>query len=366
MSKILITADLHFGVTGKTKDIIWACQNLRQYAQEQNIHTVLVLGDMFHDRKTLDIDVLTESYRFFDDTKHKFNQTWITFPGNHDMYLRHSWDVCSPLILDKLITYIDTVKHLQINDQRFAIVPFITYEHAYINVLRATERKSSEDDILLTHIGTTSAILNSCFLLKEWSEINLNKTKFKRCYTGHFHCYQQVGAKTWYPGSLIPFKFDEGSVPHGFIELDLETMEQTFVDVFEYGRMKGQTNLPPQFMTITVEQIENMSLDEIKGNNIKVIMDKEMSSSEKEEVKVLLERQGAHNVKWMDMVEKFETPQQIANASLDRQDVFRSWLELDSKNAEGLDKSILLQLNKDITSEGDREYAIESKTASDD
>jgi hypothetical protein len=66
------------------------------------------------------------------------------------------------------------------------------------------------------------------------------------------------------------------------------------------------------------------------------------------------------------MVEKFETPQQIANASLDRQDVFRSWLELDSKNAEGLDKSILLQLNKDITSEGDREYAIESKTASDD
>jgi hypothetical protein len=143
-------------------------------------------------------------------------------------------------------------------------------------------------------------------------------------------------------------------------------MEQTFVDVFEYGRMKGQTNLPPQFMTITVEQIENMSLDEIKGNNIKVIMDKEMSSSEKEEVKVLLERQGAHNVKWMDMVEKFETPQQIANASLDRQDVFRSWLELDSKNAEGLDKSILLQLNKDITSEGDREYAIESKTASDD
>ncbi len=215
MSKIAITADIHFGVQGRTTDILWACKVLREYCKIFNISTVIILGDLYHNRSSIDIDIMCVTANFFEECAEKYDQKWIVFPGNHDMYLRHSWEVTSLVPLRKHLTVIEDVKLLTLDDKRFWILPFIQHERSYMKVLKAIEQQYEKGDILLTHIGVRGAILNTCFLLKDWSHVEFEHSKFERVYTGHFHSSQNVNEKVWYPGSLIPFKFDEGDVPHG-------------------------------------------------------------------------------------------------------------------------------------------------------
>ena len=63
-------------------------------------------------------------------------------------------------------------------------------------------------------------ILNECFLLQNWNIVEFSNSKFDRIFTGHFHCHQKVGNNVWYPGSPIPFRFDEGASEHGFLIYD--------------------------------------------------------------------------------------------------------------------------------------------------
>lgn len=235
MSKIAITSDIHFGVPGRLNDILWACRTIREYCYAAGIDTVLVLGDLFHDRRSLDIEVLSHVSRFFEQTTDDYHQQWIVFPGNHDMFLRHSWDINSLTPLRKHLTVIEDVKVLQIDETRFWVLPFITYEKSYMRVLKAIQSKAQEGDNLLTHIGIRGATMNTCFLLQNWSIIDFEEFAFHKVYTGHFHNKQQIGENVWYPGSPIPFKFDEGDVAHGFYCLDLDTDTHKFINIWKAG-----------------------------------------------------------------------------------------------------------------------------------
>ena len=60
--KIIITADIHNGVPKRLDDCIWSMRTIRNYAYENDIGVILILGDLFHDRYSLDIDILTQVY----------------------------------------------------------------------------------------------------------------------------------------------------------------------------------------------------------------------------------------------------------------------------------------------------------------
>ena len=79
MANIAITADIHLGLTGRLQDTIYALKTIRAYCQLAKVDMVLILGDLFHDRKYLEIDVLNEAAEFFDESKTKFGQTWVVF-----------------------------------------------------------------------------------------------------------------------------------------------------------------------------------------------------------------------------------------------------------------------------------------------
>jgi len=112
MAKLLITADIHAGVPNRLNDILWSCRVMREHAKRAGIEVVLVLGDLYHDRSSLDIEVLSRLCDFFAETKEEYGQQWITFPGNHDMFLRHSWRINSLHVMRKYMTVIETTKIL--------------------------------------------------------------------------------------------------------------------------------------------------------------------------------------------------------------------------------------------------------------
>lgn len=359
MSKIIFAADFHYGVVGRLSDIDLASRIIRAYAQHNDIHMVVILGDLFHDRQSLDIEVLSTVCTFMEEAA-AMGQEWIVFPGNHDMFLRHSWDINSLIPLRKHLTVIDTVKLLQFDEQRFWVVPFITYEKSYMRVIKHIEQQCQEGDKLLTHIGVRGSILNTCFLLKDWSFVHFENTKFKRVYTGHFHTPQQTGDKVWYPGSPIPFKFDEGDVPHGFLVYDTETDSHEFVNIWDAGKTYfPDTVLPPQFMTVASSEVGELTADDVHNNLVRIALEREMSDDEKNGIKTHLVGLGARSIRWLNSTTKIEAADKQDDVTGEAKNLFAAWVGKDQKGTKELDVSILLQLNNEIAAEGDEAYTIE-------
>ena len=361
MSKIAITADFHFGFAGKLQDILWSCRVIREYCKLAKIDTVLVLGDLYHNRVATDIDVNSHVCRFFEEAKDDYQQQWITFPGNHDMFLRHSWEINSLTALRKHLTVIEDVKILQLDNRRFWVLPFITYEKAYMRVVNAIVKhpEFKEDDSLLTHIGVRGATLNTCFLLKDWSIVDFERFPFHRIYTGHFHSKQQIGENVWYPGSPIPFKFDEGDIPHGFYVYDLEEDSHKFINIWKAGaKFFPDEVAPPQFVTLLDELLDQKTEEDVKNCMVRVVLQKDYTEDFKKEIRKRLLNLGARTVRWMKFKQKSEINENAKKPIL-RQNLFRTWLDKDSKRSKNLDDKILTRLNNEIIVEGDELYSIE-------
>lgn len=362
MSKVVITADIHFGVAGKLLDTLWACRVIRKYCELANIDTVLVLGDLYHNRQAIEIDVNSHVCMFFEEAKDQFKQQWVVFPGNHDMFLRHSWDINSLTPLRKHLTVIEGVKLLTLDDRRFWVLPFITYEKAYMRVLKAiiNHPEFKVGDNLLTHVGIRGATLNTCFLLKDWSVVDFEGLPFHRIYTGHFHSKQQIGENCWYPGSPIPFKFDEGDIPHGFYVYDLEADSHKFINIWKAGsKFFPDEQAPPQFVTLLDELLEQKTEEDIRNCMVRVVLQKDHTADEKSQIRQRLFDMGARAVRWMDLKQTPQVVKDEVNKPILRGNLFQSWLDNDSKGQKGLDSKILNRLNSEIVLEGDELYAVE-------
>jgi hypothetical protein len=224
-----------------------------------------------------------------------------------------------------------------------------------MEVLRKVEEHYKEGDVLLTHVGIKSATLNTCFLLKSWSVVDFSDSKFKWVYTGHFHTMQKVGDNVWYPGSLIPFKADEGDVDHGFFVLDTETMQHQFVSI--WAGVERTEDVPPQFLTLDDDSLENRQAD-VKGNIVRVALSREYTVNQLHEIQEKLKAQGARQVRWMQLSSSEETQDLEAadNMAATASDMFTDYVNQDPQRPKELDLELLSRLNLEIVTLGDQRY----------
>ncbi len=362
--KICITADIHVGVTGRLHDIMWSLRKIRSHCAENGIKKILVLGDLLHDREHIRSDDLNALVNFLIQTDEEYGIELISFPGNHDMYLKNSWDINSLKPLTRYLTTHHKVTKINIGGVRFWIIPFIHYEDKFMKTLDIVSKKHKEGDVLLTHIGVKSAILNTCFLLKSWSIVDFTNCPFDRVYTGHFHTHQKVGENVWFPGSPIPFKFDEGDVDHGFFIFDTETREHEFVSIWaDAENFEDGKNIPPQFMTLTDEALDELGPEDIKNNIIRIDRSKEYTHNQSMELREKLHKLGARDVKFMSASSK-ESRESIELAkatAASTSELFDRFLEADKDGVKDLNKNILKKFNDEIIAEGDKRYVVESE-----
>jgi len=351
--RIAITADIHVGVPGRLNDIMWALIKIRQHCIDNGIKYIVILGDLLHDREQVRVEDLNALVSFLIDTDEKFNIKIITFPGNHDMYLKNSWDINSIKPLTRYLESHHRVSKIILEDTRFWIVPFIHYESDYMKVMDSINKKHQEGDILLTHIGVKNAVLNACFLLKSWSVVDFTDSPFERIYAGHFHLTQQVG-KVWYPGSPIPFKFDEGDSAHGFFVYDTKLKTHEFVNLLA----SNDEYKPPQFKTIDDASIDSLDEAMIRGNIIRVALGHDYTNNQLSELRKTLHNLGAKDVRWMNLASKDEkeTVAAVSTTVAAASQLFGRFLETGAEDLHGLSKSLLIKLNVDIMADADRRY----------
>lgn len=347
MSKIVLTADIHLDYRDRLNDTVAALDVVSDYMTENKIDYAIILGDLFNDRSAVSTDATNAAYKFFKKV-HEKGQSWSALLGNHDIFYKYSWKIHSLKPLEDYLTVYDKQCLIKIYDQRFWVLPYIHDEEVYMKVLNLILEKSTKDDVLLTHVGVNGATLNECFLHKNWSFISFEDVDM-RVYSGHFHCHQQVGKNLWYPGSLIPFRFDEGLVDHGFLVYDTETGEHEFVKIFDHF---SEDQKPPDFVTILDDTLEELEESEVRGNNVKISLKREYTNDERVQIREKLEKMGAISISWTKVTEG----EVILNEDLDGDaelslnnpnKLLGVWLKHD--NPEWIDRDLIMKLNVEVT-----------------
>ena len=332
--KVLISADWHFGYPNRLSDHEWAFNAMLSYCIANDVKYFIILGDLIDDRRFVTHDVSNKLVELLKKAKNS-GVNVITFPGNHDMFWRFSWKTNAIGPYSEHLTLIDYVGHFNIGNRKFWVLPFIEHENIYQKALMEIDRLASDDDVLLTHIGVSEAVMNVAFLLQNWSVVSFEDTKFSKVFTGHFHCHQKVGKKTWYPGSPFAFRYDEGVVEHGFLVYDTVSGDHDFVNIYDVGLKETQ---PPEFITIDKDDVDS---DFISGNNVKVMLG---ADDDEDEIRSKLREAGARNISFTKVAEK-PVDFSVVGA-VNSNDMFQAWLDFDKPV--GYDNDTLIALNKEI------------------
>jgi DNA repair exonuclease SbcCD nuclease subunit len=363
--KIALVADVHFGLQGRTDDILYSMRAIREYNRNNGIETWIILGDLFHDRRGVAWDVIGKVSKFFEETTEKYGQNVISTIGNHDMFMKNEWTYHSMSALKGVLKVIDDIALIKVGDQRFRIIPFIHYEDVFMGVVNSIlkDKDTARDDIILTHCGVKDASLNECFLLKYWSVVDFTDVPHK-VFTGHFHCHQQVGDNLWYPGSPLAFNFSEGMVDHGFIVYDTESGDHEFVSLQSASQSVAEedrvlfpaSGKPAKFITVTDDLLRDQSmlnLVDLPGNNVRIAISRDYSKEEISDIRNTLMGKGAKNVTLMRLKEQEVelSDEERSGLSVGKpEELLRVWLEKDKPDH--ISKDLLLSLNKAVIEEG--------------
>jgi DNA repair exonuclease SbcCD nuclease subunit len=347
---------------------------MRRYAMANDIDNVIVCGDLFHDRVNIGIDVGNAIYHQLMKNV-EAEQDWYCFDGNHDMFLKNSWEISSLRVLTKIDNFHywnGVTQHIKFGgtsgERVFHIIPFVHYESKYMEILKTVEDQAGPDDVLLTHIGVNGATLNECFLLKNWNIVNFTNSKFKRVFVGHFHCHQIVGENVWYPGSPIPFRFDEGVVPHGFLIYDLATNAVEFKEIMETSKQWPDLyeTRPPEYLTIVDEDLKRC-FGLIPKNHIRVQLSRQYTHNELQNIRTALEgKLQARSVSFVIPKQDVDEDDVLQNQLEDlgsSEAAFKSWLLIDQPK--DIDDPLVWQCFKQVQDEADERIAI-LEEASDD
>jgi DNA repair exonuclease SbcCD nuclease subunit len=356
--KYLVTADWHAGVPQKLSYTIWAANVILRYAIQNDIEHVFILGDLFHDRVNLNVEVFDAVYKFFNQDEAKGVQ-FYAFPGNHDMFLKNSWDIVSIKPLEKLIHVMTDVKKLKIDGETFWILPFVHREEEYMSELGKLEKQCKDGDVLLTHIGVNGAKLNECFLLKNWSFVTFGKSKFDVVFAGHFHCHQSVGKNVTYPGSPVAFRFDEGLVPHGFIIYDSDDRSVQFIDIRNACPSVMESQSPPLYLTAIDSDVMGKPAEFFKGNLVRLVLTQDYTKDELAKLESSVRERGAIGVSWVKPKEADVEIDAARKSEIDMQAPARlleQWVEKDKP--EGIDRRLLAKLNEQIIQEAEERISV--------
>lgn len=232
MNKIAILGDTHFGVRGDSVDFHKYYKKFYDnvffpYLKENNVDTIIQLGDLFDRRKFINFNSLFFSRKYFFDKLKENNITLHTLIGNHDIYYRNTLEVNSPTLVlneyDNIHVY-DEHKTIEINGIQIDIIPWICQDNQD-NIFEFMKQSSSE--ICMGHFEIDGFEMDRGNI----HHGGLDRKELKKydiVLSGHFH-HKSQSDNIVYVGTPYEMTWSDYNDPRGFHLFDLATRELEFV-----------------------------------------------------------------------------------------------------------------------------------------
>lgn len=273
MSKILMSTDWHFGKSNGRFDhiILKGIYEQCEYAKNNGIKILFNLGDTLDIKQTISTNTLNYMAKAFKRVNETFDDVYV-LAGNHDMSKKtYNSDGHNLHIIDGYsnIHIIDEPKVVTAYNTEFYMLPYFPNEYMKTHTFE-------DADYLMGHIEVQGFMLNQFIKAEDGVNAAAITKKYKHVFLGHFHKKQTRG-KISYIGNMCRFFYGEDDDERGWTVLDTTNGETEFVE-YQHPRM---------FKFKLSALIEEEDLSEIfnPGDNLKLVIDKQLKYSELEEFK---------------------------------------------------------------------------------
>jgi DNA repair exonuclease SbcCD nuclease subunit len=239
--KMLVVGDIHLGSkksNQKYHEIVGSLfVDIVEYAQDNDISVLTIVGDFFDNRKHLTLDTIEVASNIGALLDNYFEDVYILI-GNHDMMHK---DRLYPTSLSLFNKYenIHIVDELTRVDHNTVMVPWL-----FDKTILENEQK---DDILIGHFEMNGITLNASGKVAEGFNLGQGDfNDFPMVLSGHFHTSGDYG-NIKYLGCPYEQNFNDMNNETGFYVLDTDLITCNMVPWNEYPkhiRLKDTDKIP--------------------------------------------------------------------------------------------------------------------------
>lgn len=269
--KIAIITDTHFG--GRSDNAVLFKHQDKFFREvffpklkEENVDTILHMGDLFDRRKFINFQSLHNTKEIFLDKLVDNNLNMHIIAGNHDTAYRNTNKINSLRLLlgeyGNIKVYDDDVEELTFDNLRIAMVPWISPENLE---KMGKSLKKSKADFVLGHFEIIGFTMTGGHLCEHGLEAK-TFANYEKVLSGHFHVPSEKG-NIQYIGAPYQMDWSDHGGERGFYLIDTITKEMEFVknpyDLFsvivyddEGAELSDLEDLDPEIFENTFIKIE--------------------------------------------------------------------------------------------------------------
>ena len=273
IQRVIFLSDIHLGV--KNASIEWL-ENITKYFseffiplvkqyQEKEKCILIIAGDFFDNRQSLDINVLNKGMDIIEQLSDCIETFMII--GNHDIYKKKDTDITSLRAFTHIpnihILYNPTVINLS-NKNKMLLVPWVGDSKEENNLLS----KFSTESINIAVLHSDICGLNYDNGREIVNGVNVSSFNGTKIYSGHIH-KRQGSDKVTYLGSPYQMRRSDIGNTKGVYSLEISDNGQ----MFEYF---VENTYSPKFMKLYLDTILEMTAgqfaDIVRGNYVDIII----------------------------------------------------------------------------------------------
>lgn len=250
--KCLLTNDIHLGIN--RNDTIWLEQSIKLFnhiideCHKRDIYTLCILGDFFHDRKSIGIKTLDTALKIADLLRDN-NINVIYLIGNHDVFYKTDINV-SPLRIFNEYKNIQIIKEPTVIDD----VGFVSW----------TNDIDLDVKYLFGHLEINDFPVTNNRVFEKSHHNPSDFSRYDHVITGHFHI-PSTRLNITYLGAPYHMNFNDVGGIRGFYEFDNGNL-----NFIEFPCIK--------FVYVSSETTPDKNV--IEGNIIKLIFEKDYGTVE--------------------------------------------------------------------------------------
>ena len=335
--KVAIITDTHYGARKGSKYLHDYFEKFYKdiffpTLEENNITTVIHMGDAFDSRKSIDYQSLEWAKRVVFDPLKSYDVHMIV--GNHDCYYKNTNEVNSPELLLQTYSNIKTyseIEEVYIDNLKVLFIPWINAEN-FENSVKSI--KVSTSVCAMGHLELNGFRAHRGHVMEEGMACDVFE-KFDKVFSGHYHTRSDNG-RIFYLGNPYEMFWNDVNDPRGFTIFDTETLEHTHIN-----------NPYRMFYNIYYEDTPNQlfNFQEYEGKIVKVIVRKKTNPKDFEKFIDKLYSVGVQDMKIIENFqitesEDFEVDEEENTISILNRYIEESDLELDK----GIIKKIIQDL----------------------
>lgn len=277
MSKVILFSDIHVHPHKKNYQRVEHCLEVVDWifetARQHKISNILFGGDLFHDRKLIDVPTYQATFERFHKHLAGGEFSLYLLLGNHDIWLNEKTTVSSVYPFNALPStqVISEPCRLIIDGHNWDFIPFT---HNPIETLNVLSKFAGDPEYALGHIAINNAKLHG----RTYSEdvaiehdgdmVKVDAAifaKYKRTFLGHYHIAQKLDYNVEYIGSPLELTFGEAGDEKHLVLFNCSANTCDYVE----------NNFSPKHRHEKISSVEDFlkNQDDLKNGFVKVTYD---------------------------------------------------------------------------------------------